>query len=149
MACDSCIRYVLRETLSHATGLRSGQYDCGSLGSVELWLLCGLVLAAAIAGKFGGCFLAALAGGFSRRESLCIGTMMNTRGLMELVVINVGYDLRVIPKTVFAMLVIMALVTTVMATPLLARFLRGTEYEADLLNSPLLRGEEARDEDAS
>lgn len=121
------------------TGLRT---EVQSLGSVSLWLLCGLVLAAAIVGKFGGCFLAALATGFSRRESAAIGAMMNTRGLMELVVINVGYDLRVIPKSVFAMLVIMALVTTVMATPLLARFLRGTEYEKDLKRSPLMTGQD-------
>jgi len=120
------------------TGLRT---EVQSLGSASLWLLCGLVLLAAICGKFGGCFAAAKLGGFTSRESLCIGAMMNTRGLMELVVINVGYDLGVIPKSMFAMLVIMALVTTVMATPLLAVFLRGTEYEENLRVSPLRRGD--------
>lgn len=117
------------------TGLRT---DIGSLQSVQLWLLCGLVLAAAILGKFGGCSLAAWGGGCSKREAVCIGTMMNMRGLMELVVINVGYQLRVIPPSVFCMLVIMALVTTAMTTPILLRVMRGTELEPQILQSPFL-----------
>jgi Kef-type K+ transport system membrane component KefB len=108
------------------TGLRT---DVGSLESVELWLLAGLVSAAAVGGKFGGCALAARLGGLSSRESLCVGALMNTRALMELIVINVGRDLGVIPPSVFCMLVLMALLTTVMTTPLLTLFARGTEIE--------------------
>ena len=80
-------------------------------------------LAAAIAGKFGGCTLAARLSGFSMRESTCIGVMMNTRALMELVVINVGYDLGVIPASVFTMLVIMAVVSTLVTAPALRLWL--------------------------
>jgi Kef-type K+ transport system membrane component KefB len=114
------------------TGLRT---NIGSLDSGTLWLLCGVVLAVAIIGKFGGCMLAARLTGFSSREAACIGTMMNTRALMELIVINVGYDLRVIPPSVFCMLVIMALTTTIMTTPILLWLMRGTELEPLIRNS--------------
>jgi Kef-type K+ transport system membrane component KefB len=87
------------------------------------------VTGAAILGKFGGCWLLARLGGLSGRESACIGCMMNTRGLMELIVINVGKDLGVIPDSVFCMLVLRALLTTFMTTPLLLRLARGTELE--------------------
>ena len=108
------------------TGLRT---DIGSLHSGQQWLWFGLVLTAAIAGKWAGCGLAAKLGGFPNRESLCIGVMMNTRGLMELIVINVGRDLGVITPGVFCMLVLMALVTTFMTTPILLWLMPGTELE--------------------
>ncbi len=94
-----------------------------------LWLAAGLVSACAIAGKFGGCTVAARVSGFSWRESSCIGAMMNTRGLMELVVINAGYELHVIPESVYCMLVLMAVTTTVMTVPVLLRIMKGTELE--------------------
>jgi hypothetical protein len=118
------------------TGLRT---NVGTLGSAELWLLCGGVLAAAVVGKFGGCGLAAWASGFRPREAACIGVLMNTRALMELIVINVGYELRVIPPSVFCMLVLMALITTVMTTPILLRVMRGTELEAYIERSGFRR----------
>jgi Kef-type K+ transport system membrane component KefB len=114
------------------TGLRT---DVGTLESWQLWVLCGLVAAAAIVGKFGGCGLAAWLSGFSGREAACIGSMMNCRALMELIVINVGYDLGVIPKSVFCMLVLMALLTTFMTTPVLLWLMRGTELEPYILRS--------------
>ena len=117
------------------TGLRT---NVGSLTSGPLWLLCGLVLLAAVVGKFGGCGVTAWLSGFSKREAACIGTMMNARGLMELIVINVGYQLRVIPPSVFCMLVIMALVTTVTTTPSLLRLMRGTELEPFIEQSEFL-----------
>ncbi len=117
------------------TGLRT---DIHSLESGHLWLMCGLVLLAAVVGKFGGCALAARLSGFSPRESAIIGVMMNTRALMELIVINVGYDLGVLPRSVFCMLVLMALITTVMTTPLLLRLMRGTELEPYIQRSDLL-----------
>ena len=117
------------------TGLRT---DVRSLGSWEMWLLGGVVIAAAIVGKFGGCTLAARLSGLRLREAGCIGAMMNTRGLMELIVINLGYELRVIPQSVFCMLVLMAMITTLMTTPLLIRFMRGTELEAPIRESGFL-----------
>ena len=88
------------------------------------------VLLAAVVGKFGGCGLAALACGHSPRESAIVGVLMNTRALMELIVIQAGYSLGVIPPSLFAMLVLMALLTTMMPTPILLLLRRGTEFEA-------------------
>jgi len=119
------------------TGSRT---DIGTLGSWQLWGLCGLVSLTAIIGKFGGCGVAAWLTGSRPREAACIGVMMNTRGLMELVVINVGKDLGVIPDSVYCMLVIMALLTTVMTTPILLRTMRGTELEPLIEASGFLRG---------
>ena len=118
------------------TGLRT---NVGSLSSGTLWLWCGLVLSAAVVGKLVGCSLAAWATGFSRREAGCIGVMMNTRALMELIVINVGYQMRVISPSVFCMLVIMALVTTVMTTPLLTRLIPGTSVDESFQKSEFAR----------
>lgn len=98
------------------TGLRT---DIGSMQGGLVWLFCGLVLAAAVIGKVGGGTLGARLGGLTWRESMGVGVMMNTRALMELIVINVGYDLGIIPQSVFFMLVLMAVVTTYMTTPLL------------------------------
>jgi Kef-type K+ transport system membrane component KefB len=98
------------------TGLRT---NVGSLDSFELWGWCLLLIALASAGKFGGCYLAARRSGLDRQEARAVGIMMNTRALMELVVINVGLDLGVIPPAVFTMLVIMAIGSTVVTTPAL------------------------------
>ncbi len=118
------------------TGLRT---DVGSLSSGTMWIFAGLVSAAAIIGKFGGCATAARFSGFTGRESACVGVMMNTRALMELIVINVGYNLGVIPKSVFCMLVMMALLTTIMTTPILLRTMRGTELEVHITGSGFAR----------
>ncbi|MEO8494401.1 MAG: cation:proton antiporter [Planctomycetota bacterium] len=104
------------------TGLRT---NVGLLESWYHWLICGMVVAAAMVGKMGGCGLAARAGGLSWRESGCVALLMNTRALMGLIAINVGRDLGVIPDSVFCMLVIMALATTFLTTPLLRRLLPG------------------------
>jgi Kef-type K+ transport system membrane component KefB len=109
------------------TGLRT---RIDTLHSAHLRALAAAVSGAAILGKFGGCAAAARLGGLSLRDSACVGSMMNTRGLMELIVINVGKDLGVIPDSVFCMLVLMALLTTFMTTPLLVRLARGSELEA-------------------
>lgn len=114
------------------TGLRT---DIGSMQGWGLWGYCGLVLLAATVGKFGGCTLAARANGLPWRESSMIGVMMNTRALMELIVINIGYDLGIIPRTVFFMLVFMAVATTYITTPLLSRLIRKSEAEAAYLTS--------------
>lgn len=106
------------------TGLRT---DIGEMSGGTLWIFCGLVLAAAIIGKYGACTLAARLNGMGPREASIIGVMMNTRALMELIVINIGYDLGIIPKTVFFMLVFMAVCTTYMTTPILRRLIHGSE----------------------
>ncbi len=98
------------------TGLRT---QIGLLNDPYLWQLCGLVILVATAGKFLGSALAARFVGQSWQESLSVGALMNTRGLMELVVLNIGYDLGVLTPEIFAMMVIMALVTTFMTGPAL------------------------------
>ncbi len=98
------------------TGLRT---QIGLLNDVALWEICGIIILVAVAGKFVGSAFAARFVGQSWRDSLTIGALMNTRGLMELVVLNIGYDLGVMTPEVFAMMVIMALVTTFMTGPAL------------------------------
>lgn len=90
----------------------------GLLNSFYLWLMCGLVMIAAVLGKGVACWLAARATGLPNREALGIGTLMNARGLMELIIINIGLQRGVISEELFAILVIMAVVTTLMASPL-------------------------------
>ena len=114
------------------TGLRT---ELGSMSGATDWLLCGLVLLAAIAGKVGGCALAARASDLSWRDASLIGIMMNTRGLMELIVINMGYDLGIIPKSVFFMLVLMAVLTTYLTAPLMRLLVRGSEIERDYFSA--------------
>jgi Kef-type K+ transport system membrane component KefB len=98
------------------TGLRT---QIGLVSGAMEWLLCGLIVATASIGKFGGSTLAARLSGLSWRDSSALGILMNTRGLMELIVLNIGLDLKVISPRLFAMLVIMAVVTTLATTPVL------------------------------
>jgi Kef-type K+ transport system membrane component KefB len=98
------------------TGLRT---QIGLLNEAHLWLVCGWIILTAVAGKFGGSAFTARFVGQSWKDSLSIGALMNTRGLMELIVLNIGYDLGVLTPEVFAMMVIMALVTTFMTGPAL------------------------------
>lgn len=99
------------------TGLRT---EIGLLNTPELWGVCGLIVLVAIVGKFGGTAIPARLFGESTQDSLSMGVLMNTRGLMELIVLNIGYEMGVLPPALFVMLVIMALVTTFMATPALS-----------------------------
>jgi Kef-type K+ transport system membrane component KefB len=96
------------------TGLRT---EIGLLNDPYLWKVTGLIILVAVVGKFVGSALAAKFGGQNWKDSLTIGALMNTRGLMELVVLNIGYDLGVLTPEIFAMMVIMALVTTFMTGP--------------------------------
>lgn len=98
------------------TGLRT---DIAGLDSLTLWAWCLLILAAAMAGKLIGAYIGARLAGLSPYQASTIGVLMNTRALMELIVLNVGYDAGVIPGSVFAMLVIMAVATTIMTGPAL------------------------------
>jgi len=98
------------------TGMRT---QIGLVSGAEEWLLCGLIVLVASLGKLGGTLLAARYTGSGWREALSLGVLMNTRGLMELVVLNIGLDLKIVSPTLFAMLVIMALVTTLATSPVL------------------------------
>jgi Kef-type K+ transport system membrane component KefB len=100
----------------------------GLLNSGFLWLMCGAVLIAAVLGKGVACWLAARATGVPNREALGIGTLMNARGLMELIIINIGLQRGIISEGLFATLVIMAVVTTLMASPLFDRLV-GSEAQ--------------------
>jgi Kef-type K+ transport system membrane component KefB len=98
------------------TGLRT---EIGALQDGSDWLVCALITGVAVAGKLGGGALAARATGESWRDALALGTLMNTRGLMQLIVLNIGYDLGILSPAIFTMMIIMALVTTAMTGPLL------------------------------
>ncbi len=101
------------------TGLRT---SIGLVSGGEMWLYFGLVLMVAVVGKFGGSAIAARATALSWREAGALGILMNTRGLMELVILSIGLDLGVISPALFTMMVLMALVTTFMTAPVLELF---------------------------
>ena len=102
-----------------SSGLRTA---IGLLHDRADWLICLLIIAIATIGKLGGTALAARLTGMRWLESLQLGALMNTRGLMELIALNLGYELHILSQRVFSMLVIMALVTTIMTGPLLTLF---------------------------
>jgi Kef-type K+ transport system membrane component KefB len=110
------------------TGLRT---QINLLADLEGWLLCLLIIALATLGKLGASALAARIAGMTWRDSLQLGALMNTRGLMELIALNIGYDLGILSPRIFTMLVIMALVTTVLTGPLLTLFGGRTASEKD------------------
>jgi Kef-type K+ transport system membrane component KefB len=103
------------------TGMRT---QIGLVSGADQWLMCGAITAVACIGKIGGSFVAARFSGLSTREAASLGALMNTRGLMELVVLNLGLDLGIISPTLFAMMVLMAVVTTAATAPLLDLFQR-------------------------
>ena len=103
----------------------------GLLNSGYLWFMAALVLLAAVLGKGVACWLAARATGISNREALGIGTLMNARGLMELIIINIGLSRGVISPELFATLVIMAVITTLMASPIFERLVGSGTYQPE------------------
>lgn len=115
------------------TGLRT---QVGLLNDVQGWLLCLLIIAVATLGKLGGSALTARFTGMSWSESLQLGALMNTRGLMELIALNIGYDLGILSPRIFTMLVIMALATTMLTGPLLTLF-GARQTASDDLSQPL------------
>ncbi len=101
----------------------------GLVNTPSLWLVTVLIVAAAVFGKGIACMLAAKLAGENWRESATIGALMNARGLMELIILNIGLEKGVITPTLFTIMVIMAIATTLMASPIVAFLLQGTEYE--------------------
>ncbi len=106
------------------TGMRT---EIGLLNDWSQWGVCLVIIFVATLGKFGGSLVAARLSGESWRDAGVLGILMNTRGLMELIVLNIGLDLGVISPTLFAMMVIMALVTTMMTSPALLLLYRATK----------------------
>jgi Kef-type K+ transport system membrane component KefB len=127
---DSRLAVVMHRSLEHVVlllllpaffafaGLRT---DIGLVSGAALWIVTGAIILVATAGKFGGTWLAGVAAGLGSRQAAGLGVLMNTRGLMEIIVLNVGLELGVITPTIFTMFVLMALVTTVATTPVLKR----------------------------
>jgi Kef-type K+ transport system membrane component KefB len=113
---EDFVTTVLLPLFFVVTGLRT---EIGSLDRPELWLITIGLIAVAIVGKWVGAMAAARYGGFRWRDSAALGALMNTRGLTELIVLNIGLELGLISRTLFTMLVVMALVTTFMAGPAL------------------------------
>jgi len=107
------------------TGMRT---EIGLISGVGDWLLCGAITLVACVGKFGGTLFAGRLTGLKWRDSAALGVLMNTRGLVELIVLNIGLDLHVISPRLFTMLVVMALVTTFMTTPILQRIVRSDPW---------------------
>jgi Kef-type K+ transport system membrane component KefB len=115
----SLVTILLLPAFFAFTGMRT-RIDL--LSGLHDWLICGLIIVVATAGKFAGAFVAARSCGMRAREAAMLGALMNTRGLMELIVLNVGFDLGVITPRLFAMMVLMALATTMSTAPLLKVF---------------------------
>lgn len=113
---EDIVRVLFLPAFFAFTGMRT---EIGLISSFEDWQLCGLIVLVATVGKFGGTTLAAKVTGLNWRDSASLGILMNTRGLVELIVLNIGLDLGVITPRLFAMLVIMALTTTFITTPFL------------------------------
>jgi len=113
---EDVVLVLLLPAFFAVTGLRT---EFGLLRGLEHWLMCLAILAVACLGKIGGALLAARWTGLAWREAAALGVLMNTRGLMELIVLNVGLDLKLISPTLFAMMVFMAVFTTLTTAPLL------------------------------
>ena len=113
---ESVVTVLLLPAFFALTGMRT-RIDL--LSEPVHWLICGLIVLVATLGKFGGTFVAARLTGSGSHDAAVLGTLMNTRGLMELIVLNVGLDLRIISPTLFAMMVLMALATTILTSPVL------------------------------
>ena len=118
------------------TGLRT---QIGLLDNVVSWAICLGIIAVATAGKLGGTVIAARWTGLPWRDSVALGALMNTRGLMELIALNVGYDLGILTPEIFAMMVLMALVTTAMTGPLLSLSLNWGRRREPAAAAPLAR----------
>jgi Kef-type K+ transport system membrane component KefB len=121
---EDIVKILLLPAFFAYTGMRT---QIGLISGWQAWAICGVIILVATLGKFGGTLAAARFTGLNWRTSAALGILMNTRGLMELVVLNIGLEMGVISPTLFAMMVIMALVTTIATTPVL-QLLTSGEY---------------------
>jgi Kef-type K+ transport system membrane component KefB len=120
---EDIVHVILLPTFFAFIGLKT---ELGLVSGLGNWAICGLIVVIACLGKIGGSAAAARLTGMSARDSVSLGVLMNTRGLMELIVLNIGLEMGVISPTLFAMLVIMAVVTTLATAPLLHGLTRRT-----------------------
>ena len=125
---EELLAVVLLPLFFAVTGIRT---NFSSIPDATAWLLCALIIFVASFGKAGGTIAGARASGLSWRDSASLGALMNTRGLMELVILNVGLEIGIISRSLFSMMVLMALVTTALTAPALA-WLRAGERRATL-----------------
>ncbi|MBA3484202.1 MAG: cation:proton antiporter [Pirellulales bacterium] len=121
---EDIVKILLLPAFFAYTGMRT---EIGLISGWQAWAICGVIILVATLGKFGGTLAAARFTGLGWRTSAALGILMNTRGLMELVVLNIGLEMGVISPALFAMMVIMALVTTIATTPVL-QILTAGEY---------------------
>jgi Kef-type K+ transport system membrane component KefB len=122
---EDVVRVMFLPAFFAFTGMRT---EIGLLSTWDDWLLCAVIITVATLGKFGGAFAAGLASGLGRANSAALGILMNTRGLVELIVLNIGLDIGAISPRLFTMLVVMALVTTFMTSPVLDLIMRGRTW---------------------
>jgi Kef-type K+ transport system membrane component KefB len=115
--CEALIVTLLLPLYFAFTGLRSSIF---LISGARMWFYCAMIIALAIIGKLLGSLIAARINGMSWREATAVGVLMNTRGLVELVILNIGLDLGVLSPTLFSIMVLMALVTTFMTSPLIS-----------------------------
>ena len=121
---EDIVKILLLPAFFAYTGMRT---EIGLISGWQAWAICGVIILVATLGKFGGTLAAARFTGLNWRTSAALGILMNTRGLMELVVLNIGLEMGVISPALFAMMVIMALATTIATTPVL-QLLTAGEY---------------------
>ena len=114
---EDLVTLLLLPAFFASVGMRT---EIGLVSGLENWLICGLITLVAILGKFIGTYAAARFTGLDNRNSFGLGVLMNTRGLMELIVLTVGLEMKVLSPTLFAMMVLMALATTLLTGPVLA-----------------------------
>jgi Kef-type K+ transport system membrane component KefB len=140
---DDVVVVLLLPVFFTLSGLRT-RLDL--LSELNDWLCCAAVIGAATFGKVGGTFIAARAAGLGRRDASALGVLMNTRGLMELIVLNMGLDMGILSPRLFAILVVMALVTTFGTTPLLSLIIRAPEADRESIatNVAYAEGVEAK-----
>lgn len=122
---EDLVRIMFLPAFFAFTGMRT---EFGLLSSQQDWLICGWIILIASVGKFGGTLFAARLTGLKWRDSAALGILMNTRGLVELIVLNLGLDLGVIGPQLFTMLVFMALVTTFATSPILHLLIRNAPW---------------------
>jgi Kef-type K+ transport system membrane component KefB len=127
---EQLVTILLLPAFFAAVGLRT---QIGLVSGLGNWLMCGAIIAVATIGKFGGTYAASRITGLDRKNAAGLGVLMNTRGLMELIVLNIGLEMKIISPTLFAMMVIMALVTTLATGP--ALWLLGVDRQRDAVGS--------------
>jgi Kef-type K+ transport system membrane component KefB len=118
---EQVVTILLLPAFFALTGMRT---RIDFVAGADQWLWCGVIVLVATLGKFGGTYIAGRLTGLHGRDAAILGTLMNTRGLMELIVLNIGLDLKIISPTLFAMMVLMALVTTMATSPIVDWLMR-------------------------